>query len=352
MLEAMHLVQLWPPLISFLLTLLGIFFIRRIFPKLRLMDRPHEYGLSRKPVPYSGGIIFFVVFLITTFLFVDITKPIAGVIFAGLLITFVSFVDDRMRLGPFFRLSVQVLAGIIVVLAGVKIQLVNNPFGAPIFLDRIQFTLLSQNIWLFSGLAMIAWLVLMMNVMNWLDGIPGLASGISTIAQLSIFFLSIQQFHIVDQSAVITISSVLAASTFAFLFFDFPPPKMLMGDAGSMFLGFMLGVLSILAGGKLATALLIMGFPVLDAFWVILKRLLRGKSPFKGDFSHFHHRLLSGGFSQRPALFFNYVLCAIFALIALVLHSTLEKFVAFGGVFLLMALIGLVLFFREKVLTK
>ncbi len=348
----MHLVQLWPPLISFFLTLLGIFCMRRVFPKLRLMDRPHEYGIDRKPIPYSGGIIFFIVFFITTLIFVDITKPIAGVIFAGLLITFTSFMDDRLRLSPVFRLGVQILAGIIVVLAGVKIQLVNNPFGAPIFLDRIQLTLLGQHIWLFSALVMIAWLVLMMNVMNWLDGIPGLASGISTIAQLSLFFLSTTQFHIVDQSAVITISTVLAASTFAFLFFDFPPPKILMGDTGSMFLGFMLGVLSILAGGKLATALLIMGFPVLDAFWVILKRLLRRQSPFKGDFSHFHHRLLHGGFSQRPALFFNYILCAVFAFIALVLHSTFEKFVAFGGILLLMAITGLVLFFREKVLTK
>ncbi len=322
--------------------------MRKFFPKWRFMDRPHEYGFSRAPVPYGSGIIFFIVFLITSFLFVDITKPIAGVIFGGLLITFVSFMDDRIRLSPILRLAVQILAGVIVVLAGIKIQLFNNPFGAPIFLDQIQFTLLGEKIWLFSALAIIAWLVLMMNVMNWLDGIPGLASGISTIAQLAIFFLSIQQFHIVDQSAVITISSVLAASTFAFLFFDFPAPKILMGDAGSMFLGFMLGVLSILAGGKLATALLIMGFPVLDAFWVIAKRLIRGQSPFRGDISHFHHRLLFVGLSERGALFFNYMICAIFAMIAVALRSTFEKFVAFLAVFAVMLLVGLFLFFRRK----
>lgn len=342
----------FPPLFSFLFTLIGIFAMLKFFPKLKLLDRPHEYGLKRAPIPYSGGIIFFIVFLITTFLFVDITKPIAGVIFAGLLVTFTSFVDDRIRLNPILRLAVQVLAGVIVVLAGVKIQLINNPLGVPIFLDQIQFTLLGEKIWLFSGLAIIAWLVLMMNVMNWLDGIPGLASGISTIAQLAIFFLSIQQFHIVDQSTVITISSVLAASTLAFLFFDFPKPKILMGDAGSMFLGFMLGVLSILAGGKLATALLIMGFPVLDAFWVILRRIFRRESPFRGDFSHFHHRLLLVGLSQRGALFFNYILCAIFATIAVALHSTFEKFVAFLAVFAAMMLIGFFLFFRENSLTK
>jgi len=203
---------LLPPLFSFFLTLLGIFLMLKFFPKLKLLDRPHEYGLSRAPIPYSGGIIFFMVFLAATFLFVDITKPIAGVILAALLITVVSFMDDRMRLSPWLRLVAQMLAGAIIVFAGVKIQLMNNPFGAPLMLDSVEFEILGQKIWLFSALAIVAWLMLMMNVMNWLDGIPGLASGVSTIAQISLFLLSIQQFHIVDQSAIVTISSVLAAS--------------------------------------------------------------------------------------------------------------------------------------------
>lgn len=337
----MYLNYLLPPIVSFMTTLVGIFIMLRFFPKLKLLDRPHEYGLTRAPIPYSGGVVFFIVFFITTFIFVDITKPIAGVIFAGLLIAFVSFVDDRIRLSPAFRLAAQILAGILVILAGVKIQLLNNPFGAPIFLDKIQFTFLGQNIWLFSALIIIAWLVLMMNVMNWLDGISGLSSGISTIAQISIFLLASRQFNIVDQSAVIIISSVLAASTFAFLLFDFPSPKILMGDSGSMFLGFMLGVLSIIAGGKLATALLIMGFPVIDALWVILRRLLRGRSPFRGDYSHLHHRLLRVGLSQRKALIFNYVLCAVFAAIALLLNSTLHKIIAFACVLIITVIIGL-----------
>ena len=102
-------------------------------------------------------------------------------------------------------------------------------------MDSFKFQILGQEIWALGAVVIIAWLVLMMNVMNWLDGIPGLASGISTIAQISIFILSARQFNIVDQSAIIAISSVLAASTLAFLFFDFHPPKILMGDTGSMF---------------------------------------------------------------------------------------------------------------------
>lgn len=334
-------IQFLPPLFSFILTLIGIKAIRYFFPRWRLLDRPHEYGLTRQPIPYSAGIVFFIVFLISTLIFVDITRPIFGVILAAALIVVVSFIDDRIKLNPVFRLFIQVLAGAIVVFAGVKIQLIKNPFGAPIFLDTIKFQILGQEIWVLAALAIIVWLVLMMNVMNWLDGIPGLSSGVSTIAQISLFILASRQFNIVDQSAIIVISSVLAASTFAFLFFDFHPPKILMGDTGSMFLGFMLGVLSILAGGKLATAILIMGFPIIDAFLVIIRRILKGGSPMKGDFFHFHHRLLKVGLSERKALIFNYFFCALFASAALFLNSTFLKFIAFLGVLVIMLIIGI-----------
>lgn len=332
-----------PPLFSFLVTFFGIQGILRFFPKLSFLDRPKEYGLNRTPIPYSGGIIFFIVFLFSVLLFIPLTKPLAGILVASFLITVVSFLDDRKRLSPWGRLAVQIFAGVIVVFSGVKIQLIQNPFGSPLFLDRFSISLFGQTIWMASALFIIAWLVLMMNVMNWLDGVPGLASGVSTVAQVSLFLLSMRQFHVVDQTSVVILSSVLAVSTLVFLIFDFPKPKLLMGDTGSMFLGFMLGTLSILAGGKLATALLIMGFPVLDALWVIIKRLARGSSPLKGDYSHFHHRLLNAGLSKRKALFVNYVFCLVFAAIALFLHSTFSKFLAFIGVVVVMAIVGLVL---------
>lgn len=327
---------------------ISVKFIIRFFPRWNFLDRPAEYGLKRCAVPYSAGIVFFVVFLLSTVIFVDISKQILGVIFAALMIVVVSFADDRARLPPLLRLIVQALAGAVVVMAGVKIQLIQNPFGAPVFLDSVSFNIFGEKIWLYSALFIIVWLILMMNVMNWLDGIPGLASGVSTIAQTAIFLLAIRQTNIVDQSALIAISGVLAVSTLVFLFFDFPAPKILMGDTGSMFLGFMLGILSILAGGKLATALLIMGFPVLDAFWVILRRILKGQSPFKGDYSHFHHRLLNVGFSEKKALLFNYFFCGLFTAIALLLDSAYKKFLAFLAVFAVMTLLGVVLFIRER----
>lgn len=332
-----------PIAFSLVLSFICVKLALRYFPQFKFLDKPRAYGLKRSPVPYGTGIVFFIVFLVSTVLFVDVSKQIVGVLLASFLITFVSFIDDRIKLSIGLRLTVQVLAALLVVLAGVKIQLISNPFGNPILLDSLKFNFLGEQIWVFSAIFIVFWLVMMMNVMNWLDGIPGLASGVSTIAQFSLFLLAIGQTHVTDQSAIITISGVLAASTFMFLIFDFHPPKLLMGDSGSMFLGFMLGVLSILAGGKLATAILIMGFPILDAFWVIFKRILKGKAPVVGDYTHFHHILLRVGLSERNALIFNYSVCFIFAVIALFLDTTFSKFLAFVGVFILMAAVTMFL---------
>lgn len=337
-----------PQLFSFFITIIGILAILKFFPRLGLMDRPHEYGLTRKSVPYSGGVIFVAVFLAVCFLFLKITLPLAGVIFAVILITCVNFIDDRKRLSPWIRLAAQILAGAIVIFAGIKIQLLNTPFGAPLMLDSITLDIFGQKIWLFSALAIGVWLILMMNVMNWLDGIPGLASGISTIAFFAISILALQKFNVVDQTAVIVLSGALGAATLAFLLFDFAPPKLLMGDTGSMFLGFMIGVLAIFGGGKLATALIVLGLPVIDAFWVIARRIFTGKSPLKGDYTHFHHRLLKAGFSERQALIFNYAIVLFFAAIVLALDSTFAKFIAFLGIAVCVFGLGIFLHFRKS----
>lgn len=328
-----------PPILSFIATIILIKTAQWFFPKMGLMDRPHQYGLKRHPIPYSVGIVFYIVVFLAAIFFVKMTPIIVGLLASGGLIVLVSFIDDRKRVSPWIRLIIQIAAAVILVYAGLKIQVISNPFGpTPFFLDTIKIMIAGHEIWLLSLAAVVFWMVLMMNVVNWIDGIPGLASGISTIAQFSLFFLSLKQFHVVDQSAIITLSSVLGASTLAFLFFDFAKPKVLMGDTGSMFLGFMLGALSMIAGGKFATALLIMGFPVLDLFVVIIGRALRGKSPLHWDYSHLHHRLLQAGFTPEKALIFNYIFSLSFAFVALNLDSTFTKFIALAIIMILLAI--------------
>lgn len=317
---------------------------RKLFPRFGLLDKPHEYGISRAPIPYSVGLVFLpITYLLTTFFVqqsgAEMSLKLASVLFAGTLITFVSFLDDRYRLRPIIRLSVQILVGAIVVWGGVQIQQLSNPFGAPLLLDTYSVNIFGQTLWLLSSVLVVGWLVLSMNVMNWLDGVPGLASGVSSITFCTLLILSLKQFHVVDQSLVIILSAGLGAATFIFWFFDFSPPKILMGDTGSMFLGFMIGIISILAGGKMATALLVMGFPVLDALIVIGRRIVKGQSPFKGDYTHLHHRLMQAGFSERKTLVFIYVVCMLCGAVALFLPSTLTKIVAFSGIAVSMGLV-------------
>ncbi|MCK4525389.1 MAG: undecaprenyl/decaprenyl-phosphate alpha-N-acetylglucosaminyl 1-phosphate transferase, partial [Candidatus Andersenbacteria bacterium] len=130
------------------------------------------------------------------------------------------------------------------------------------------------------------------------------------------------------------ISIAVAGAILGFLFFNFHPAKIFMGTSGSMFLGFILAVLAIFSGGKIATALLIMGFPILDAVWVIVQRIKAGKSPFRGDDCHLHYKLLKNGWSQRKVVLFIYLICLSFGVSAIVFQS-LGKILALIILFIL-----------------
>jgi len=158
-----------------------------------------------------------------------------------------------------------------------------------------------------------------MNVMNWLDGLDGLAGGVGFIGAITLFFLSIS--HLVNQPPLGIISIAVAGAILGFLFFNFYPAKIFMGTTGSMFLGFILAVLAIFSGGKIATALLIMGFPILDAVWVIAQRIKAGESPFKGDTRHLHYKLLERGWPQRRVVLFVYLICLSFGISAIVFQD-------------------------------
>jgi len=140
---------------------------------------------------------------------------------------------------------------------------------------------------------------------------------------------------------------IIAGASFAFLLFDFPKPKVLMGDSGTMFLGLMIAVMAIFSGGKLATAFIVLAIPILDAAWTILRRLLQKKSPFKGDFQHFHHELMRAGLSERQVNLFYYAISLGFGFTALYLQS-LGKLIAIIILFVLMVLVRLFLLDKKQ----
>lgn len=340
-----------PGISAFILTLIFLAIALKVFPKIGLMDQPQKYGLSRRPIPYPGGVLLYFSFLILSLLFLDLNAKLIGLLAAGGLLTGISFLDDLKGLPALLRLGIQVLVGFIVVWAGIGIEGITNPFGGYLSLHHVEwnFSLFQHeySLMLLSALFTIGWIVLMVNTMNWLDGIPGLVSGISTLGGLTLFFLSISD--LVNQPDVATMALITAMIAFAFWWFDFYPPKMIIGDSGSMFLGFMIAILAIFSSGKIATTFLILGFAILDVLYVITRRLIKKQAPWKGGewdqyrkAVHLHHRMLKAGFSERQVLLIIYVLSAIFGITAL-LVGTRGKFWAIVVLTLVSLMIGMIL---------
>ncbi|MBU2524121.1 undecaprenyl/decaprenyl-phosphate alpha-N-acetylglucosaminyl 1-phosphate transferase [Patescibacteria group bacterium] len=284
------------------------------FPKIGLMDNPGKYKLKRAPIPYGGGILIFLCFVALSVIFLPFDWKLAGIVVAATLLVIVSFVDDFRVLSPAFRLIVQIVAAGIIIATGTFIAYFSNPIGATIDLQQ----------WLFFGVPIVAfggtvfWLLFVTNMVNWIDGVNGLSSGIAVIAAVSVFVLSARpDFHTVDQTMALYMSAILAGCALAFWLFEVYPAKILMGDSGSMFLGFVIAILAIVSGGKLATAFIVLAIPILDGVWTIGRRILKGQSPFKGDLLHFHHKLLDLGISPRSVLLLYYIVTIIFAIIAL-----------------------------------
>lgn len=302
-----------------------------LFPKLGLFDFPERYGLKRKRLPYPAGIVAVVVFVL--WLMIDmriagerIDAQVAGLLTAIVLLAVTAFIDDRRPLPSWFRLLIQILIALIVFVTGSMIFSITNPFGGILKLDTIVIqTQIFGPLPLWSGVFTVVWLLLTINALNWFDGLPGQVSVISVIGFLMLGFLA---YFRNGEPEIATISFALAAIAAAGLFFEFPVPRLLLGDTGSMFFGLMIGLLGIFSGGKVATVFLALGIPLIDAAFVILRRLLRGSSPFRGGRDHLHHMLLECGWKPMHIILFTASIGTAFGGIALFL-DTAQKGIAF-----------------------
>lgn len=344
-------------LVAFILSLLLTLSARNVGIHFGIVSKPRERDVHKKPVPRLGGPAIFLSFLITSFIaylyfsharfgrgdWFGVDKHLVGIWLGGLLITLSMLIDDIRGLKAWQKLSFQILAALVVIASGVGIDLLSNPFGNPINLNSVYIPILIYHgvvyhFSLWSDLLTLIWLVGMMNVINFIDGVDGLAGGITGISAFTIFLLSISLG--VNQPATAMLAIIVAGSAAGFLVWNFPPAKIFMGDSGSMFLGYILAILAIISGGKLATVFLVLGFPILDGVLVAGGRILRHKNPFTTpDKTHLHHRFLSAGFSARQSIIFLYLISVGFGYAALKL-KTLDKII-FAFV-LLIALVVLI----------
>jgi UDP-GlcNAc:undecaprenyl-phosphate/decaprenyl-phosphate GlcNAc-1-phosphate transferase len=200
---------------------------------------------------------------------------------------------------------------------------------------------------LFSGAVVFLWTMGMTYTTKLLDGMDGLVTGIAAIAGMVLFGLSLTPD--VSQPQTALLSMIFVGSLLGFLILNFYPAKIFLGEGGSTFAGFLLAILAIISGGKIATAILVMGIPVLDALWVILQRLFNRQSPFHGDRRHLHYKLTEIGFSEPQAVLFLYALSGIFGVSALFLQS-LGKLIALAilVIVMLVIIVGIFVIYKKK----
>lgn len=284
-------------------------------------NRQALYSAKRSDTKVSrmGGAAIILSFLIAmTFSGVLVFDKLKwGIVISSLVLLLWGVFDDLRGLSWKKQFILQLLTASTMLIAGLNVEYIANPFGGTEFrLDQhyvYGFPLLGSVFVLF-------WILGFMNVVNWLDGLDGLAGGVGFIGAISLFLISVSD--LVNQPPLGIMAIILAGSILGFLVFNLHPARIFMGTSGSMFLGFMLAVIAVFSGGKIATALLVMGFPIIDAMWVIIERLKFGRSPFMGDTRHIHHRLLTKGWSHKKIAVFVYTVSAIFAIFAIVFQNT------------------------------
>lgn len=336
------------PALTFLLCFTFHLLALKLFPKLNLLDQPKKYNLKRNPIPYPTGILCVITFLLIFTTFSNVTVQALGVILGVTLLGLISFIDDRHPLPSWLRLFIQILVAILIFATGTRIYTITNPLeGIAGMGDLIKLDLWDLAApWvgplpIVSGFFTVVWLGLTINALNWFDGIPGQVSVLSVIAFTIIGLLSLSDR--VNQPEIALLCFIIGGISMAALCFDIPLIKsnrVLMGDTGAMFFGLLIGVLTIYAGGKVATAFLVLGVPLIDSLIVVTQRILKGRNPLKGSQSgeHLHHKLLSIGWSPLQIIALTAVLGSTFGITALFL-STKEKFVA--AIVLALILIGL-----------
>jgi UDP-N-acetylmuramyl pentapeptide phosphotransferase/UDP-N-acetylglucosamine-1-phosphate transferase len=283
--------------------------------------------IHTEPTPRSGGVALTLatVLALLLILLLPVVRPVGekqriGLLILGSLLTCGLLLRDDIRgMAPIPKLLIQFSVAAVAVLPhllapdqqpppGLVITQVQNPFGGTFFLPLVIAIPVS-----------LLWIVGLMNTVNWLDGLNGLAGGVTAIAGLLLFIHTLR----LEQFSLAPLPLALLGACLGFLPYNFAA-RVFMGDSGAMFLGYALAILSIIGGAKMATALLVFGVPLLDVAWVVIFRLSRGRSPMQADQGHLHHRLLNLGLSQWQIVALFYALCGGFGL-AQLLPSGLYK---------------------------
>lgn len=310
--------------------------IKTLAFKIGATDKPNQRKVHQKIMPRLGGLAIYISFILGVLIMKPETLYMGAILLGSTLIVLTGILDDIYELSARKKLVGQLSAASVVVFwGGVQIKFINLPFTTGV----LEFGFLSIPI-------TILWIIGITNAINLIDGLDGLAAGVSSIAFITISIMAI----LIPNPFVVIISGILLASTIGFLFYNFYPAKIFMGDTGAMFLGFMIAVLSLL-GFKNVTfisyiiPLIILGVPISDTFYAILRRIVNKKPISEPDKSHLHHCLLGLGYSHRQTVLIIYAMAAFFGLVAII-FSQAKLLGSFG---LIIALLLIIELFAEKI---
>jgi UDP-GlcNAc:undecaprenyl-phosphate/decaprenyl-phosphate GlcNAc-1-phosphate transferase len=320
--------------------------IRTLVRRRGMVDKPNHRRVNTSPVPRGGGLAVVIAFIavaggLTAFQGSITTMPapvglsageLGAVFGGGALAALMGAADDLFDLRARWQLLSQLLLAGFAVALGIGVQAISNPFGPNMIPFATPFAIAFT----------VVWIVGMLNSLNFIDGLDGLSTGIALIAAVTLGVLSLTAD--VHQPYVAVLCVVLAGALLGFLRYNFQPASIFQGTSGVMFIGYMLAVLAILGTAKVVVALLVLGIPIIDTFWVIVRRLVAGRSPFTPDRGHIHHRLLDVGLGHRGTVLLIYAICAGLGVLSLVV-STAAQVYAFVGA---LVVFGLVLFLLTR----
>ncbi|REH79615.1 glycosyltransferase family 4 protein [Staphylococcus felis] len=309
--------------ISMIVSLIITPIVIAVSKKLDIVDKPNFRKIHTKPISVLGGSAILISFFIGIWLGHPIEREIKPLLLGAIVIYLIGLIDDMYDLKPILKLFGQIVAALVVVYYGVTIDFISIPIGPTIY-----FGWLSIPITIF-------WIVAITNAINLIDGLDGLAAGVSTIALVTIGFIAILQGNIF----IMMICSVLIGSLIGFLVFNFHPAKIFLGDSGALLLGFIIGFLSLL-GFKNITfislffPIVILAVPFIDTLFAMIRRVKKGQHIMQADKSHLHHKLLELGYTHRQTVTLIYSIAVMFSVVSVILYLSQP-----WGVFLTVILI-------------
>ena len=323
-------------IVCFICSILITPVVKKLAFKIGATDKPNNRKVHQKIMPRLGGLAIYISFVIGVFIMRPESSQLVAIMVGSTIIIVTGILDDMFELSAKVKLLGQIIAALVVVFwGGVQVEFINLPFTEGV----LHFGYLSIPM-------TILWIVGITNAINLIDGLDGLAAGVSSIALITISIMAI----LIPNPFVVIMGSILLASTLGFLIFNFHPAKIFMGDTGALFLGFMIAVLSLLGFKNitiisLVIPIIILGVPISDTFYAIMRRIVNKKPISAPDKSHLHHCLLGIGFTHRQTVLLIYAMAAFFGLVAIIVSQAKMA----GSIILIISLLILIEIIAEKI---